>query len=147
MSVIDIQPKDKLTIFSINGIAATSKDEITVEKIEESRIIFKRGRKRALYSMPFPFENDKLIFKGHNIILKTDFEHFGNTFCGNACFNIGGLPASEMRIFIDTKNINKNFDKYAHILCMTKDPEKPEILYPELETSHAVIQRIKNKEY
>lgn len=146
MSVIDIQPKDKLTIFSINAIAATSKDEITVEKIEESRIIFKRGRKRALYSMPFPFTNDRLIFKGHNIILKTDFEHFGNTFWGNACFNIGGLPASEMRVFIDTKNINKNFDKYAHILCMTKDPEKPEILYPELTTSHAIINHIKNEQ-
>lgn len=147
MSVIDIQPKDKLTIFSINVMAATSKDEITVEKIEESRIIFKRGRKRALYAMPFPFTNDKLVFKGHKIILKTDFEHFGNTFCGNACYNLGGLPASEMRVFIETKNINKNFDKYAHILCMTDDPDKPKLLYPEIETNHAVIQRIKNKEY
>lgn len=147
MSVIDIQPKDKLTIFSINGMAATSKDEITVEKIEESRIIFKRGRKRALYTMPFPFTNDRLVFKGHKIILKTDFEHFGNTFCGNACYNLGGLPASEMRVFIEIKNINKNFHGYAKILCMTDDPEKPKLLYPELETSHAVIQRIKNKEY
>lgn len=146
MSVIDIKPKDKLTIFHINGIASTSKDEITVHSVEGHRIVYRRGRKRALYAMPIPFENDKLIFKGHNIILKTDFEHFGNTFCGNACFNIGGLPASEMRVFIDTKNINKNFDKYAHILCMTKDPEKPEILYPELTTSHAVINRIKRGE-
>lgn len=135
----------KLTMFSINGMAITSKNEITVVEVKEEKILFKVGRKRGLYSMKLPFKNDVLIFEGHKLPIKTDFEHFGNIFHGNACYNIGGLSKTELREFIDTKNINSNFSEHGKVLCMTDDPESPELVYPEVECYSAVIADMKRK--
>lgn len=142
---MNVTQGEKLTVFLINGMAFTSKDEITVVEVKEEKILFKIGRKRALYSMKLPFKNDVLIFKGHKLPIKTDFEHFGNIFHGNACYNIGGLSKTELREFIDTKNINSNFSEHGRVLCMTDDPERPELVYPEVECHSAVIADMKRK--
>ena len=146
MNAIDINAGDKLTRFTINGLAMTSKDEITVVKTEPERIIFKYGRKKQLYAIKLPFANDNLIFKGHNLPVLTEYEHTNGRFMlGNACFNLAGMETPKLREYIEKNNINPNFNRHGCILNITSDIENPELVYPEVDIYHAVISQIKEK--
>ena len=147
MSAIDIKAGDKLTRFTINGLAMTSKDEITVVKTEPERIIFKRGRKQQLYAIKLPLANDILLFKGHKLPVLTDWEQTNERFMlGNACFNLGGMETPKLREYIDKNNINPNFNHHGRILNILEDIDNPELVYPEVDIYHAVISRIKEKQ-
>ena len=136
--------KMKLTLIGLNGLAMTSKEEIEVVEIENEKVIIKMRGKRKLYSLKLT--NEHLVFDGWDLsILKVDTET--NVMRGNACYNFITTKHRELKEFIEGKNLNESFNKKGQILWIHPEhngaEEVENVLYPEIETEHAVIRRIK----
>lgn len=143
---IRLSEGDKITVFGIGGFMAnTTKTEWTVMGKEGDRYIGRpRGKRKQYY---IALDNEKIVLRGWDCPVKVDSEirvdegsFTRSTFRGNACYNLAGVSIEQLKALIETQ-INPLFDKMAHILHIEGDKET--IVYPELETSHAVINRMK----
>jgi hypothetical protein len=150
----------KYTIFRINGMAMTSKDQITITRIhDDGNPIFKRGRERKEYILKLesrayasaPMEPfDGAVFEGWDqpVTCDTDINISGNKIMrGNACFNFVGAK-EEIKKWIAQNQLNPWF-KFWISLAVGSTPdtsEKEEVVFPEYyRGDHAVIDRILNK--
>ncbi len=125
---------------------------------------FKERGKRKTYFLDIRL--DALVFEGWDLPLITDWDIAradGCTrFSGNACYNLGlrqnagdppaPSPAHEAllaRSIIETLNINlplADSTKAKCLLCRPGDGyDDGELLWPEIEVAHAVINRMKEK--
>lgn len=146
MDILVLKPKQKLTVIGLNGLAMTSKFEIQiVDQIGERYVIVHRGKRKKYYYRP---NSEELIFENWDLPILVDTET--NIMRGNACYNFITDDAEKLRQYIESKNINKEFENYAHIIWiheseMRNSEAKENLLYPEIRTDHAVIERIKSK--
>jgi hypothetical protein len=139
----------KYTIFNIDSyMAMTHKMLITVKATNERGIVFIPKGKRTAYTIPYSgkkYESDidlvysHAIFAGWETPITCDTDG-GNTMRGNACYNFVGTPEA-IRSWIDLKQLNPNFAKSSVIAI---EGNKETVVYPEIECSHAVINRKKN---
>lgn len=140
----------KLTIFSISSMmASTTKIEATITGFDADRdqYIFRKKKQRKQYYLP-KFDQNDIVFEGWDLPIQTDHEA-SNIFRGNACYNLVGQPEI-IRDYVDHKNLNPHFKDKANIVLIdpAKSPngeEQESLLYPELPSTHAVIERIKNR--
>ena len=58
-----VKAGDKLTVVKVNSMAMTSISEITVDSIQDNRIIFAQKRKKYYLNE----DTDMLVLKGHNL--------------------------------------------------------------------------------
>ncbi len=146
MEKLVLKPKQKLTVIGLNGLAMTSKFEVQiVDQIGERYVIVHRGKRKKYYYTP---NSQELIFENWDLPILVDTET--NIMRGNACYNFITDDADKLKQYIEAKNINNEFKNFAHIIWiaeseMRKSEAKENLLYPEIETSHAVIGRIKSK--
>jgi hypothetical protein len=92
-----------------------------------------------------------MVFDGWDVPFKADTEDSG-CFSGNACFNLVGDPAF-IREWVETKQLNISVGDPAKakiLVWPTKERDSLTIgegtlLYPEIDTHHAVINHIKEK--
>jgi len=134
---------EMFTAIRIGAIGMTSILRAQVVAIGPEGITYKGPRKRKMFR--FQPDDDTMIFNGHDIPFKTDMEEMqehGGCMRGNACFNFVG-DRDTIRQYIDEKQLNPAFDGKANIVLCHGEEEEP--LYPELETGHAVIRRMKEK--
>lgn len=115
----------------------------------EPHIIFKMGRERKLRTMKI--KPDILIFAGQKIPVLSDFEADLGMWHGNACLNVAGPSPDETRQYIEDHNLNPYFNdqvraKIIHHAKGVKADTIQTLLYPEIYTSHAVVERLKAKE-
>ena len=139
MNTSTLKPKTRLTLVSLNGIAMSVKAEIEVGEDYHETSTFKARGKRKIYKLRI--DKGDLVFEGWDLPIKLDTET--NTCRGNACYNFVTNEPEKLKEFIKTKNLNDEFYNYAHILWI--DGEEENLLYPELNSHHAVIERIRNK--
>ena len=153
---------DILTIIGISSFMATTTRttyRATGEE-HEGKPVFKENkpRVRKKFTLRTPdvtqMERDQLVFVSSNgknpfplpldseVTVKSDSYFETTSYRGNACINIVGDPL-EIRALIESGNINKNFSRYDSVLAIEGEKETP--VYPEVETSHAVVQRIREK--
>jgi hypothetical protein len=149
----------KLTLIWIDSMMALShRQEIEVRSVQEpTRTGYQnektrqgtyrvRGKRKDYY---LDLGHDTLVFDGWDIPFKVDSE-VGNTFSGNACFNLVGDPAV-IREWVETKQLNTHIGDPAKSEILVW-PAKREVntegtpLYPEIASTHAVINRIKEKQ-
>ena len=147
---------NKYTVIGVGEmLAMTFKSEITINGVDSKTgepFWVERGKRKAKI-FARPVGRDMLVFEGWDLPLKTDQEQdktAGYMMCGNACFNFLGDP-NFVRDFIDKNNINEYFARHDTILAhgdkviATSTNESGIPVYPEAPTTHAVVQRLREK--
>jgi len=146
--------KALFTLFLINGMAMTSviRAKITDINLDASKpfVKYKQGREhkeRGIY-----LEEDMLLFAGDVQRIKSDYEALG-TMWGNACLNVVTETPEAARAIIEQDNLNPFFtdEAKAKVVHIARKSESESgtvetVVFPEIETSHAVIQGYKRKE-
>ena len=113
-------------------------------RLNRVAMVRQRGRRKDYF---LDLAGDDILLDGWGLPFRTDTEGKG-VMSGNACYNLVGDPAT-IRSLIETKAIFPvSDDAKAKIIVArldrTKcDDEGLELLYPEIETHHAVINRLK----
>jgi hypothetical protein len=157
---IPIKEGEKYTVYSLSGMATTSRREIIVTSTLETPEFrksytseqpsvygnwrlgaYREQRKRKQYHLDIKADRD-LILNGWNHLL-TDAEAY-NCYCGNACLNLAGTVEDVKGVIY--RNINNNFSNHDILLAYPEPhvdmPDHDGIMvYPEHPTSHAVILR------
>ncbi len=101
-----VKAGDKLTVIKVNSMAMTAISEITIDSIQENRIIFAQKRKKYYLND----SADMLVLRGHNLGITRGTWNDGNScllMSGNC--NIGGLDRERMTTLLQT-NINPKFN-------------------------------------
>lgn len=157
---MELELNKEYTIISMNSMAMTSKIEGIIVAVEENtgyenqylKLTFKqRGKRKLVYFTPKT--KNTLIFRGYDLPLKVDSEF--SHFCGNALINLVGFNPSEIKLYVEEKNLNTSIDK-AIIVCWkmldsndySADEKEVSILYPEVAkiSGHAILNRLLEKQ-
>ena len=107
-------------------------------------VIRQRGKRKDLY---LDMAKDDILLDGWGLPFMTDTETSG-VFAGNACYNLVGEPEA-IRHCIETKAVLPvtNDAKGKIIVARGErtrcDDEGLALLYPDIETHHAVVNRMK----
>jgi hypothetical protein len=107
-------------------------------------VIRQRGKRRELFLY---LASDDILLDGWNLPFRTDTECNG-VWAGNACYNLVGDPEA-IRQVIETKAIIPVTDSAKAKIIVSPAPrtkctdEETALLYPEIETHHAVVNRMK----
>jgi hypothetical protein len=147
-------PKGTLiTMISISEwMAHTIKKTVvsTGEVAADGRGIFKESLRKRNKFMLRPFGPGMLVFEGEVpfntdseiALMKPSSDMVVTQFRGNACFNFVGDP-SVIKDWIEKRNLNEAFDQHDRVLVI--EGEKESLLFPDVETSHAVVLGIRAK--
>jgi hypothetical protein len=106
-----------------------------------------RGKRKEFY---LDLADDDILLDGWDLPFKTDLEA-GGVCSGNACFNLVGDPAA-IKACIEGKAVFPVSDSAkAKIIVATGprtvcDGSGQQLLYPDIETHHAVVNRFKAAE-
>ena len=130
----------KLTVIRVNGMAMCQKNEIKVTDANAASSFVHAVQRGKRKSGIFKVGVEMLVFDGWDLPISTDFSSGAGMIHGNACFNLVG-DAATIKDLIDTKNLNTAFDRKGECLLIVDGKET--LLYPEVETHHAVIERLK----
>ena len=170
MDITKFHVGQTLTLITFGGLAQTTKVEVAItsllEKPEdllryrsgplESRrigLMKIRGKRKELY---LDIRDDALVFDGWDLPIKIDSEvpsaRGGVSFCfsGNACYNLAG-DADLIKDYVENRNLNgPTHDQVkAKVILVGVGPDGcrddclDRLLYPEIETGHAVVNRMK----
>jgi hypothetical protein len=156
----NLQVGQKLTLVWIDDMMAlTHRQEIEIRSVIEPVKVGYEGRntrlgtyrvrgKRQDYFLDL--KPDTLVFDDWDVPFKADTED-SSCFSGNACFNLVGDPAV-IREWVETRQLNSSVGEQARAKILVWPKERDSLhmgegtlLYPEIETGHAVINRIKEK--
>jgi hypothetical protein len=103
-----------------------------------------RGKRKEQY---LDLKPDDILLDGWDQPFRTDTE-VGCIMAGNACYNLIGDP-NEIRQAIETRAAWPITDDAKAKIIVSRNPRtncddsETELLYPEIETDHAVVNRIK----
>jgi hypothetical protein len=149
----------RVTLLKIDeALAMTHRYELEVRQVldpvrvgyqgRETRlaVIRQRGKRKDFY---LDLRADDILLDGWALPFKTDTEGNG-VFAGNACYNLIGDP-DVIRECIEKKAILPVTDdaKAKIIVARTErttcGDEGQALLYPDIDTNHAVVNRLKEK--
>lgn len=124
---------DKITIIRVNSLAATTISEITVDCVQDGRIVFAQKRKQYYLNV----DNGMLVLKGHQLgITQASWERGRSCYLMSGDCNIGGLDRERMIALLKT-NINPEFNQWNKIYWFdgTSDKGDP-IFVPRPVSTH-----------
>lgn len=124
---------DKLTVIKVNSLASTTISEITVDSIQDGRIVFTQKRKQYYLNV----DNGMLVLKGHQLgITQASWERGRCCYLMSGDCNIGGLDRETMIALLKT-NINELFNQWNNIYWFdgTSDKGDP-IFVPRPVSTH-----------
>lgn len=120
-----VKTGDKLTLIKVNSLAATSISEITIESIQNERIVFTQKRKKYYLNET----SDMLVLKGHNLgITQGSWNNGGSCFIMSGNCNLGGLDRESMIALLNT-NINPQFDQWQNIYWFDGTSDKGDPIF------------------
>jgi hypothetical protein len=113
-------------------------------------VVRQRGKRKERY---LDLRADDILLHGWEMPFKADTEHYGkdgSMMHGNACYNLVGDP-DDIKRFLETRALQLSDSAKAKIFVYRrpptgKDQGDVELLYPDIETQHAVIARFKGRE-
>ena len=137
-------------------LAMTSRFEFAVRAVLEPQpvgyegrksrvaVVRQRGRRKDVYLDVAP---DDLVLDGWDVPFRADTEASG-VMAGNACYNLVGEPEAIRRCVEERAVYPASAAAKAKIVVTrsartTCTDEGQELLYPEIETHHAVVNRLK----
>jgi hypothetical protein len=109
-------------------------------------VVRQRGKRKEFY---LDLAADDILLDGWGLPFRTDTEGSG-VFSGNACYNLIGEPEAIRQCVEGRAMVPVTGDAKAKIIVAraertTCDDEGLQLLYPEIETHHAVVNRMKEK--
>jgi hypothetical protein len=152
-----LQPGQRVTLLTIDGaLAMTHRYELEIRLALEppptgyrntkTRVaaVRQRGKRKDFY---LDLETDDILLEGWDLPFKTDTEGSG-VISGNACFNLIGDPEA-IRHCIEGKAVLPVGDGAKAKILVSRgerthcDNRGLALLYPGIETNHAVVNRFK----
>jgi hypothetical protein len=109
-------------------------------------VVRQRGKRKEQF---LDLAADDILLEGWDVPFKTDTE-CGGVWAGNACFNLVGDPAA-VRDCIESKVVFPVTDSAKAKIIVTRterttcSDEGQELLYPDIDTGHAVVNRMKGR--
>jgi hypothetical protein len=108
-------------------------------------VVRQRGKRKEFY---LDLAADDILLDGWGLPFRTDTEGSG-VFSGNACYNLIGDPEAirqciEGRAVLPVTAAAKAKIIVARAQRTTCDDEGLQLLYPDIETHHAVVNRMKD---
>ena len=144
-----LNEKDKVTLFQINGLAMTSKNEVIVAKLTDTHIVFKYPRKRKLFQIKL--DTIGIAMLGHDLPIGSDMD--GDCYRGNACYNlVSKMNADDVRKYLEEHNlIDMSESEKAHVMLMTPEEASDSnsmmaidnCLYPKATNSSSLVDTIR----
>jgi hypothetical protein len=107
-------------------------------------IVRQRGKRKDQY---LDLATDDILLDGWDLPFQTDGEA-GGIFAGNACYNLVGEPDA-IRSCIETQAVLPVSESAKAKIIVARGPrtkcndEGLELLYPDIDTAHAVVNRMK----
>lgn len=148
----------RLTLLRIDDcMAMTHRHELEVRSVlppsrvgydgrkERIAAVRQRGKRKEFY---LDLADDDILLGGWDVPFQTDGEA-GGVFAGNACFNLIGDPQT-IRDCIERTAVRPVSDSAKAKIIVGRESrskcndEGLELLYPEIETGHAVVSRLKD---
>jgi hypothetical protein len=147
----------RVTLLTIDdAMAMTHRYELEVRSVEAGQcvgyqgtkrrvaVVRQRGKRKEVY---LDVAADDILLDGWALPFQTDTEA-GGVFSGNACFNLVGDPDAirqcvEGRAVLPVSDSARAKIIVARGQRSTCDDAGLELLYPDVETHHAVINRFK----
>ena len=114
------------------------------KRLTRLAVVRQRGKRREFF---LDLASDDILLDGWNPPFRTDTECNG-VWAGNACYNLVGDPQA-IRQVIETKAVIPVTDSAKAKIIVSPAPrtkctdEGTALLYPEIETHHAVVDRMK----
>lgn len=149
--------KQRVTLLKIDDCMAMShRYELEVRSVLEPEavgyqglkqrlaIVRQRGKRKDQY---LDLGADDILLDGWDVPFKTDTETSG-VFSGNACFNLVGEPET-IRQYIEARAVVPVSDSAKAKIIVARgartkcNDDGLELLYPEIDTHHAVVNRMK----
>jgi hypothetical protein len=147
----------RITLLKIDDMMAmTHRYELEARKIldpeavgyegrrQRVAVVRQRGKRKEFF---LDLAADDILLDGWNLPFRTDTECKG-VWAGNACYNLVGDPET-IRQAIETRALIPVTDSAKAKIIVSAEPrtkcsdEGTTLLYPEIETHHAVVNRIK----
>jgi hypothetical protein len=147
----------RITLLTISdSMALTQRHELEVRSVEAGQrvgyegrkqrvaVVRQRGKRKDVY---LDLGADDILLDGWDVPFCTDMEA-GGVFSGNACYNLVGDPAT-IRGYIEGRAVLPVSDAARAKIIVARgerttcDDSGLELLYPDIETHHAVINRMK----
>src|SRR5262245_47580721 len=148
----------RVTLLTIcDGLAMTRRYELEVRAVQAPERVGYEGRKRRLAivrqrgkrkTFYLDLAADDILLDGWDVPFRTDTE-CGGVIAGNACFNLVGDPET-IRQCIEGRAIVPVTDSAKAKVIVSRSPrtrcddEGLALLYPDIETRHAVVNRMKS---
>ena len=147
----------RVTLLRIDdALAMTHRYELEVRKLTEPErvgyqgqktrlaVVRQRGKRKEFY---LDLAADDILLDGWGLPFRTDTDG-GGVFSGNACFNLIGEPEAIRQCIEGRAVVPVTAEAKAKIIVArtertTCDDEGLQLLYPEIETGHAVVNRMK----
>ena len=108
-------------------------------------VVRQRGKRKDFY---LDLAADDILLDGWGLPFRADTEG-GGVFSGNACYNLVGDPEAIRQCIEGRAVLPVTAEAKAKIIVArtertTCDDEGLQLLYPEIETHHAVVNRMKD---
>jgi hypothetical protein len=147
----------RVTLLKIDDcLAMTHRYEFDVRQVLESQavgyqgsnkrvaVVRQRGKRKDFY---LDLAADDILLDGWGLPFRTDTEG-GGVMAGNACYNLVGDPAA-IRECIETRAVVPVTDEAKAKIIVARgerttcNDDGQELLYAEIETHHAVVNRMR----
>lgn len=121
-------------------------EHVGYHKVPRMAVVKQRGKRKESW---LDMKPDDILLDGWDVPFKTDTECSG-VFSGNACYNLVGEPAA-IRECLETRALVPLSDSCKAKIFVMRGPRTScddsgvELLYPDLETYHAVVNRFKER--
>src|SRR5713101_3002923 len=150
----------RVTLLKIDDcLAMTHRYELEVRSITEPQavgyqnrkqrlaVVRQRGKRKDFY---LDMASDDVLLDGWGLPFRTDTEG-GGIMAGNACFNLGGDPEAIRQCIESKAIIPVRDDAKAKIIVARGDrttcnDDGLALLYPDIDTHHAVVNRMKERD-
>lgn len=126
-----VKAGDKITVIKVSDLASTSISEITIDSIQNGRIVFARKRKKYYLNI----DSGTLVLNGHNLgITRGTWNDGASCYLMDANCNIGGLDRESMITLLKT-NINNTFNQWNRIYWFDGTSDKGDPIFEPRPTS------------
>jgi hypothetical protein len=148
----------RLTLLRIDDfMAMTHRYELEVRAVLDPQSVGYEGRRQRVAAVRqrgkrkdfyLDLAADDILLDGWNLPFRADTEGAG-VFSGNACYNLVGEPEAIRQCIESRAAVPVSESAKAKIIVArgertTCTDEGLELLYPEIETHHAVVNRMKD---
>jgi hypothetical protein len=135
----------------VRGVVATEERVGYEGRYLRLAVVRQRGKRKEHY---LDCRSDEILLDGWDVPFRTDTDCYGkdgSIMSGNACYNLVGDP-EVIRAYLESHAVRPITDQAKAMILVSRQPptgtnqDDVQLLYPDIETGHAVIRRFKGRD-